>query len=200
MMIPTSVSWWHLPFLLYLPFVLWEWYECIFMCPTKGSIFFFATGCSTATAIFQKLIYQLQNVVQGFKIWQNDRNTRTFWFVRLLEQPATPKHVKDLIIGRQILMGIGEKHSKIPLITTTRSFTQLKLCKRPSNFIPTHPWLPRHPFEAFFQMSSDVRWQQGRVWNIGKCQRVVRELSWVVRSCRLCVKIVWCFSKVSSGV
>ena len=38
----------------------------------------YSTGCSTATAIFQKLLYQLQNVVQGFKIWQNDRNTRTF--------------------------------------------------------------------------------------------------------------------------
>ena len=76
-------------------------------------LLFLATGCTTATAIFQKLIYQLQNVVQGFKIWQNDRNTRTFLFVKLLGQPATPENVKDLTGDREIIMGNGDKHAEI---------------------------------------------------------------------------------------
>ena len=102
-------------------------------------------------------------------MWQNDRNIRTFWFVKLLEHQATPKNVKDLIIGRQILMGIGEKHSTIPLKITTHCFTHLKLCKHLSDFLPTHPWLPQPTFKAFLKcqvMSGDIKGGFGALGNV----------------------------------
>ena len=59
---------------------------------------------------------------------------QSFW-----GQPATSKNDKGVIIGGDILRVIGGKHSKAPLKTTTRCPTHLKLCKRPSDILPTHP-------------------------------------------------------------
>ena len=146
--------------------------------------------CSIATAIFQKPISQLQNVVQGFKIWQNDRNTRTFWFAKILGQPVSSKNVKDLIIGRQIQWELEKStpqyHSRSPH-TASPTWNFVNTFQISSPHTPDYPNLLLKPFW-------NVKWCQVTAraglehWKMSKgCQGIVMGCQVMSVLCEVCL-------------